>query len=38
VSWLLQFIEPKESRLACEDLGKEALAEIETIIAAVKKL
>ena len=32
-----QFIEPKESMLACGDLGKGALAEIDTIIAAVKK-
>jgi phosphopantothenoylcysteine decarboxylase/phosphopantothenoylcysteine decarboxylase/phosphopantothenate--cysteine ligase len=31
-----QFVEPKESRLACGDLGKGALADIEGIIAAVK--
>lgn len=32
-----QIIEPKESRLACGDLGKGALAEIEIITAAVIK-
>jgi len=32
-----QFVEPKESLLACGDLGKGALADIETIIAAVNK-
>jgi len=31
------FVEPKESRLACGDLGKGALADIEVIIAAIKK-
>ncbi|MDR1245982.1 MAG: bifunctional phosphopantothenoylcysteine decarboxylase/phosphopantothenate--cysteine ligase CoaBC [Clostridiales Family XIII bacterium] len=30
------FIEPKESLLACGDLGKGALADVETIIAEVK--
>jgi len=30
-----RFIEPKESRLACGDLGKGALADIDTIIGAV---
>lgn len=30
------FIEPKESRLACGDLGKGALADIEIIIQTVK--
>jgi len=32
-----QFVEPKESRLACGDLGKGALADVETIITEVKK-
>ncbi len=32
-----QFVDPKESRLACGDLGKGALAEVETIVASVKK-
>jgi phosphopantothenoylcysteine decarboxylase/phosphopantothenoylcysteine decarboxylase/phosphopantothenate--cysteine ligase len=32
-----QFIAPKESRLACGDLGKGALAEVNVIAAAVKK-
>jgi len=32
-----QFVEPKESRLACGDLGKGALADIEVIITAIKK-
>ncbi len=32
-----QFIEPKEALLACGDLGKGALAEVETIVAAVLK-
>jgi phosphopantothenoylcysteine decarboxylase/phosphopantothenoylcysteine decarboxylase/phosphopantothenate--cysteine ligase len=31
-----QFVEPKESRLACGDVGKGALADIDTIIAAVE--
>lgn len=31
------FIEPKESRLACGDLGKGALADVEVIIQAVEK-
>jgi len=31
-----QFIEPKESRLACGDVGKGALADIRDIIASVK--
>ena len=30
------FIEPKESRLACGDLGKGALADVEVIIRTVK--
>lgn len=32
-----QFVEPKESLLACGDLGKGALADIDTIISSVKK-
>ena len=32
-----QFIEPRESRLACGDLGKGALADIDVIISAIKK-
>lgn len=32
-----QFVEPKESLLACGDTGKGALADIDTIITAVKK-
>jgi phosphopantothenoylcysteine decarboxylase len=32
-----QFVEPKESLLACGDIGKGALADIDTIIASVKK-
>ena len=31
-----QFVEPKESLLACGDLGKGALADIEIIVAAIK--
>ena len=31
------FIEPKESRLACGDLGKGALADVETILAEIEK-
>ena len=31
-----QFVEPREARLACGDLGKGALAGIETILAAVR--
>jgi len=31
------FIEPKESRLACGDLGKGALADVEMIVDAVEK-
>ena len=31
-----QFVDPKESLLACGDLGKGALADIEVIIAAIK--
>jgi phosphopantothenoylcysteine decarboxylase/phosphopantothenoylcysteine decarboxylase/phosphopantothenate--cysteine ligase len=31
------FVEPKESLLACGDLGKGALADIEVIIDTVKK-
>jgi phosphopantothenoylcysteine decarboxylase/phosphopantothenoylcysteine decarboxylase/phosphopantothenate--cysteine ligase len=30
------FVEPKEAYLACGDMGKGALADIETIVAAVK--
>lgn len=32
-----QFVEPKEARLACGDLGKGALAEVENIVATVKQ-
>lgn len=32
-----QFVEPKEARLACGDLGKGALAEVNNIIATVKQ-
>lgn len=32
-----RFIEPKESRLACGDLGKGALADIEVIVDTVEK-
>jgi len=31
------FVEPKESRLACGDIGKGALADVADIIAAVKR-
>ena len=31
------FVEPRESRLACGDLGKGALAEVSVIVAAVKE-
>jgi phosphopantothenoylcysteine decarboxylase/phosphopantothenoylcysteine decarboxylase/phosphopantothenate--cysteine ligase len=31
-----QFVEPKESLLACGDLGKGALADVESIIAAIQ--
>ena len=31
-----QFVDPKESRLACGDLGKGALADVDAIVAAVK--
>ena len=31
-----RFVEPKESRLACGDLGKGALADVDTIVGAVK--
>jgi phosphopantothenoylcysteine decarboxylase/phosphopantothenoylcysteine decarboxylase/phosphopantothenate--cysteine ligase len=30
------FVEPKESRLACGDLGKGALADVEVIITAIR--
>jgi phosphopantothenoylcysteine decarboxylase/phosphopantothenoylcysteine decarboxylase/phosphopantothenate--cysteine ligase len=30
------FIEPREARLACGDLGRGALAEVDVIIAAVR--
>jgi phosphopantothenoylcysteine decarboxylase/phosphopantothenoylcysteine decarboxylase/phosphopantothenate--cysteine ligase len=33
-----QFIEPREARLACGDLGKGALADIEIIVNVVKKV
>jgi phosphopantothenoylcysteine decarboxylase/phosphopantothenoylcysteine decarboxylase/phosphopantothenate--cysteine ligase len=36
-SYGYQFVEPKESHLACGDVGKGALADVETIITAVKK-
>ena len=32
------FVEPKESRLACGDLGKGALADIQTIITTIQKV
>lgn len=32
-----QFIEPKESLLACGDLGKGALADVQVIVLAIKK-
>lgn len=32
-----QFVEPREDRLACGDLGKGALAEVDVIIEAVRK-
>ncbi|MCL2873748.1 MAG: phosphopantothenoylcysteine decarboxylase [Defluviitaleaceae bacterium] len=32
-----QFVDPKESRLACGDLGKGALADVNKIIFAIKK-
>lgn len=35
-SYGYQFVKPKESLLACGDLGKGALADIEVIITAVK--
>lgn len=31
-----QIVEPKESRLACGDLGKGALADVERIVASIK--
>ena len=31
-----QFIDPKESRLACGDLGNGALADIDNIISSIK--
>lgn len=34
-SYGFRFIEPKESRLACGDLGKGALADVDVIVAAV---
>jgi phosphopantothenoylcysteine decarboxylase/phosphopantothenoylcysteine decarboxylase/phosphopantothenate--cysteine ligase len=36
-SFGFQFIEPKESLLACGDLGKGALADVSVIVATVKK-
>lgn len=33
-----RFVEPKASRLACGDLGKGALADVETIVKAVEEL
>ena len=35
-SYGYRFIDPKESRLACGDLGKGALADVDVIVAAVK--
>ena len=32
-----QFVEPREDRLACGDLGKGALAEVDVIVEAVRK-
>jgi phosphopantothenoylcysteine decarboxylase/phosphopantothenoylcysteine decarboxylase/phosphopantothenate--cysteine ligase len=32
------FVEPKEALLACGDLGKGALADVETIVAYIKKV
>ena len=32
-----QFVEPRESMLACGDLGKGALADVDVIVAAVKR-
>ena len=32
-----QFVEPRESRLACGDLGKGALADVDVVVAAIKK-
>lgn len=31
-----RIIEPKEARLACGDLGKGALADVDTIVATVE--
>jgi len=36
-SFGFQFVEPKESLLACGDLGKGALADVEVIIQEIKK-
>jgi phosphopantothenoylcysteine decarboxylase/phosphopantothenoylcysteine decarboxylase/phosphopantothenate--cysteine ligase len=33
-----RFVEPRESRLACGDLGKGALADVEVILSTVKAL
>jgi phosphopantothenoylcysteine decarboxylase/phosphopantothenoylcysteine decarboxylase/phosphopantothenate--cysteine ligase len=33
-----RFIEPRDSLLACGDLGKGAMADVETIVAEVKAL
>jgi phosphopantothenoylcysteine decarboxylase/phosphopantothenoylcysteine decarboxylase/phosphopantothenate--cysteine ligase len=33
-----QFVEPREARLACGDSGKGALADLDTIIAATRRL
>jgi phosphopantothenoylcysteine decarboxylase/phosphopantothenoylcysteine decarboxylase/phosphopantothenate--cysteine ligase len=30
-----QFVEPKESRLACGDLGKGALADVDVIVKSI---
>lgn len=38
MSYGYQFVEPKESLLACGDIGKGALADIETIISKVKNV
>ena len=32
-----QFVEPRESRLACGDLGKGALADVDVVVSAIKK-
>jgi phosphopantothenoylcysteine synthetase/decarboxylase len=32
------FVEPRESLLACGDMGRGALADLDVIVAAVRKL